>query len=465
MATTVTDIINNLKTQFGERFEAVTVDRAFIYNMFNVARRDFTGGDLKEFITGSRQGSVMATGEKPNRVPSPSPQKGVQMTIKKHVIFASIGWDWVAQELTKSNMGAFISQGVFSLERMLDEMVVELERQSVGNGTGVLTEGGASVGINVGTTDATNSPWYFDVPLNDAVNYYIGQRVQFWDGGDEDYGDLTMRDYPVATGYYTVSNVVPGKNADNSDSTTRARITIAENSPNTNKPDDNDWCIKVDAMIENAGNGGKNITRELYGLRDLVGVGGHACQTDTDSGTAGTTGYHQGIDPATNGFWRGNRVDANGTRKLGPSVLRELTRRMQINSSKGPGAITAYFTHPDRVADYEGELGSQTRIKIEGAQTPDATGGFKSSVVTDNEEVPTYGGKKILASRFIKDTHCYAPNFNHLKRFVLKDFEFRPAHDDYSGRPATQQEGFMICSLATDDRSAHGFIDELKKPS
>ena len=39
---------------------------------------------------------------------------------------------------------------------------------------------------------------------------------------------------------------------------------------------------------------------------------------------------------------------------------------------------------------------------------------------------------------------------------------FRPEHDDYSGRPATQGDALAIMQLGTTNRGAHGVIKALK---
>lgn len=447
MAQSVSDSTNLIIERFNQRVRYLTSDRASVYGKFPVKDRSmYEGGDLNEAVTGMYNGSFMATGPDPDTVPPPGKVKVQRCKIQKCFFLASYGRDWFLDAMTQGK-GAFTPQKILTLDRTTAYVKQMLERQALGDGTGVLV---TSIGTVTGVTAAN---WTFPVSLNESVFLKEGARVVFaaTTGDRANLPNATFRDVPTK-GYYTVKYNVPG--------TTTATITIEEASPGTSSPVATDSCIMYGAVREDAISGTTNVGREMYGFDAIISASGAILQVDTDLGFLATGGF-EGLSPTNYGWWKSHEVDAGGTRILGPSVFNELATRMVTHGVDEPDMIDEYVTHPDRIKDYEETLTPGIRYAVSGSAPTDAPGGTSASL-SETRKYLQYGSKNIVPNKYCPEAKCFAPRYSELGRYVLLDFSFRPEHDDYSGRPATQGDALAIMQLGTTNRGAHGVIKALK---
>lgn len=447
MAQSVSDSTNLIIERFNQRVRYLTSDRASVYGKFPAKDRSmYEGGDLNEAVTGMYNGSFMATGPDPDTVPPPGKVKVQRCKIQKCFFLASYGRDWFLDAMTQGK-GAFTPQKILTLDRTTAYVKQMLERQALGDGTGVLV---TSIGTVTGVTAAN---WTFPVSLNESVFLKEGARVVFaaTTGDRANLPNATFRDVPTK-GYYTVKYNVPG--------TTTATITIEEASPGTSSPANTDTCVMYGAVREDAISGTTNVGREMYGFDAIISASGAILQVDTDLGFLATGGF-EGLSPTNYGWWKSHEVDAGSTRILGPSVFNELATRMVTHGVDEPDMIDEYVTHPDRIKDYEETLTPGIRYSVSGSAPTDAPGGTSASL-SETRKYLQYSSKNIVPNKYCPEAKCFAPRYSELGRYVLLDFSFRPEHDDYSGRPATQGDALAIMQLGTTNRGAHGVIKALK---
>lgn len=485
MVQAVPNSVNNLKTLYGNYVRSQTSDRAMFYKDIQVTPTNFRGGDRVEAVTGSYVGSFQATGDNPQRVPASQSHTIDRAIIQKAYFLGSYGVDWFAEELSKGQDAAFWQEKAKQVDRLTRFINQELERMSLGDGTGILVETDAASATPTdnlahgiaSVTGVTAVNWTFTVTNNQGVFLKPGRRIQFWDGqtiddtsdtypghirddsgGSQGARYLTKRDTP-SQGYYTVSANVPGASL--------TTITIAEASPGTNSPAAADAVLSVDSMIEDATTSTTNAGTEMMGLRGIamghLATANNAAarvQLQTSLGYQADTTF-EGLNPTQKGFWNGHMYDAGRTTAFGRDVLRALALSMSRNGTTEPDEIDYYLTHFDRIADYEAGLEGAIRYNVTTNSAASTPGGTAHSLKEQQQDI-TFGNKKIMGSKFIRPTEAFACNMKHIMRYEAVPLHFRGEHDDYSGRPATQADLMAIMNIATDERNAFGMAFNLK---
>lgn len=445
------NLLEVLQPAFGERVTALTNDRAKIYNLLALAPRPFDGKHLIEAVTASYPGSFKFLGPNAASLPSPSSNTVVWTYITHAYAYASVRVDWDLIEQSSGGPHSFVSAWTIQMERSMADTLLQLERISCGDGSGVLNPL-ASI-TSIGTVTTAN--WVATVHLWDAPKFRVGMQVEVMAGTYDatNWKNATKRDTP-SQGFYTISDVAPDPGAGT------CVVTLAEASPGTNPPVNGDYFVVDEAIAIDATPSTTNATNEPLGLDAHISDSALFLQPNTKAGFQ-ADGTHQGIAVSSNGWWKSPTVDTgSATQYLKPDHFEELAVLMNVFSSTEANQTSFYLAHPHQIRKYREQLVPGERYMVMG-ETPSLPSGTKSSLKEDT--YLTFADTPLVGSRFCRADRAYAVNTRDMKRYQLVPFRFKQTHQDFGGRPADQQDAQAIMQIGTTDRTSSGLIKDLKK--
>lgn len=399
-----------------------------------------------------------------------------------------------AQIKTQGDAKAFRDAAEHAYSTFLDYQMETMERESVGNGSGVLNRMGG-----IGSVTATATGFTFDVSIFDARNFIPGAHINFLTltgTAHSALNCLTWRDaiYRASPtqGHYTIKGVT------NNTATMISTVEIEEPLPVTNPPASSttysnctpggssytnlDFAVIADAVEENTSAGGTNLGLEMMGL-DGIAMGLVSSSTITSTtygyetgaqwlqtkkeGTSLADGLFQGISPTTTPDFRALVVDSTPyNSELSSAMLQgamTLYNRVSTGGTKGWKAILAA---PEQLLAYARPLENRQRYSVTGnTPSPLPDGRYSLHQQDGQGEALMHAGVPMIGNDFLRIDRAYVVCDESAYKKTLEPWAFGPAHPSYDNAIATEMNGSSAENILTRNRNKSMVIANLAIPT
>lgn len=323
----LTALQDTLKTVYGEGLTEQFANEKITYNQLPVSDRKIGGKGYNFAVQYANPAGIGARGES-HKLPDPLAGKYDQGTITPKYVYGSIRLTGPAIEAAKGNMQAFVDGLEGQIEQTYNEIVVDLNRQTWGDGFGKLaTLSQASDAL------ATGATWTVTCDNAVGVRYLReGMLVDFYDGASVDQSSVASRIYSVDFNNKTCE-------MEGNDGTYKANHPITGFSSYTIATDAvPDGAVMVKMGTRDASHATTDTSYELAGMLAIV-----------DDGT--NVSSFENIDESTYTAWKANVLSNSGVdRELTEDLMIQTCNLVRVRSGKeigtirlGEGQLRKYF--------------------------------------------------------------------------------------------------------------------------
>jgi len=323
-------------------------------------------------------------------LPAAGSQKYKESTANCAYLYGRIEITGPTIKAMRNDKGAFIRAVESEMKGLLRDLKDQRARALFGNGTGMLAKFDANSNTNTLTVD--------------KVKYFqVGMIIDILQSGGT----------PVATGR-TITNI-----------------------------DEGNKTITIDGAAVTTSNTDIAVVTGDYNV-EAMGLGGIMDSSLT----------LQGINPATNPWWKPNRIANNGTpRAISQQLMRQAVDLSEIRGGKVDWITTSYGVRAALEAIMQQNVRYVRPMTLEG--------GFN---------VLEYDGMPIFVDRYHESNRMYFLDSSELDLYQLSDFEWM--EDDKGGvlRPKSGYDAYeatMFCyeTLVTYRRNAHTELADISEPT